>query len=155
MCHPGGAGHAGTLPAPEDTPTGAPTVRRDTLPEDVLSVVPATEDKTRSETVVVLLKSSKTGLPEHVAEHVIGKFWSALRALVAGHLSILGPGVLRALRMLAVFTCPAPESHREVHEHTVVPLMNDARGIISDEVKTRVIALLPKLWRRGPIPNEA
>jgi IS5 family transposase len=37
----------------------------------------------------------------------------------------------------------------------VVPLTNDARGNISDEVKAHVIALLPKLWRRGPIPNEA
>jgi hypothetical protein len=42
-----------------------------------------------------------------------------------------------------------------VHEHAVVPLMNDARDIISDEVKAHVIALLPKLWRPGPIPNEA
>jgi hypothetical protein len=45
-------------------------------------------------------------------------------------------------------------SHREVHDHAVVPLMNDARGVISDEVKARVIALVPRLWRRGAVVNE-
>jgi hypothetical protein len=107
---------------------------------------------------LLLTSSSKKGLRKHVAEGVIdlvlGKFWSALRALVAAHLPILGPGVLRALRMLAVFTCPAPEAHREVYEHAVVPLMSDARGVISDEVKARVIAQVPRLWRRGVIANE-
>jgi hypothetical protein len=67
---------------------------------------------------------------------------------VAVKVPILGPGVLRALRMLAVFACPAPEEHREVHRHAVIPLMNDTRGIISDDVKAQVLALVPRLWRR-------
>jgi hypothetical protein len=129
------------------------------LIQRVHDAVDLLSEKSKSFVKQVLLKSSsKKGLRKHVAEAVIdlvvGKVWSALRGLVATKLPILGPGVLRALRMLAVFTCPAPEAHREVHEHAVVPLMNDARGVISDEVKAHVIALVPKMWRRGTATNE-
>lgn len=100
----------------------------------------------------LLLQSSKRGLRQHVAEAVvdlvIGKVWSALGALVTAKVPILQPQVLRALRMLAVFTCPAPESHREVYKYAVVPLMNDARAVVSDEVKAQVAALVPKTWQR-------
>jgi hypothetical protein len=128
------------------------------LIQRVQDAVDLLSDKSKSFAKRVLLKSSKRGLRKHVAEAVIdvvlGRVWSALRGLVAAKLPILGPGVLRALRMLAVFTCPAPEAHREVHEHAVVPLMNDVHGVISDDVKAHVIALVPRAWRRGTATNE-
>lgn len=111
----------------------------------------------KSKTVAkrMLLKSSKKGLRKHIAEGVVdlvvGKVWSALRGLVAAKIPLLGPAGLRALRMLAVFTCPAPEAHREVYEHAVVPLMDDARGAISEEVKVRIIAHVSKRWRRHAV----
>ena len=118
--------------------------------QQVHDVVDLLSEKSRNFVTQVLLKSSKKGLRKHVIEAVVDlvvdKVWSALRGLAATKLPLLGPGMLRALRMLAVFTCPSPESHREVHQYAVVPLMNDAVGVISDEIKTHIIALVPKVW---------
>ena len=48
---------------------------------------------------------------------------------------------LRSLRILAVFICPAPEDHKEVREHALEPLRDDARAIITAQTKARLARL--------------
>ncbi len=128
------------------------------LIQRVHDAVDLLSEKSKSFVKQVLLRSSKKGLRKQVVEAVVdlvvGKVWSVLRGLAATKLSLLGPGMLRALRMLAVFTCPAPESHREVHQYAVAPLMKDAGTVITDEVKAHIIALVPKAWKRTAAAEE-
>jgi hypothetical protein len=40
-----------------------------------------------------------------------------------------------------VFICPAPEDHKEVREHALEPLRDDARAIITAQTKARLARL--------------
>lgn len=125
------------------------------LVQDAHDALGLLSEKSKIATKRILLMSSKRGLRRHVAEGVVdlvvGKFWLALRGLIVAKIPILGPAGLRALRMLAMFSCPAPEAHYEVYEHAVVPLMKDVHGMISEEVKAQVVALVSERWRRHTI----
>ena len=100
----------------------------------------------------VLSQRFDSGLPRLVTDAVIrlvvDKVWSALAKLLEAHFPLLGTDTLRALRMLAMFTCPSVEHHPEVYKHAVRPLMGDAHGIITDEIKTQVVTLFTAWWRR-------
>ncbi len=93
-----------------------------------------------------------SGLPRLVTDAVIrlvvDKVWSALVGLLEAHFPLLGTDTLRALRMLAIFTCPSVEHHPEVYKHAVRPLMGDAHEIITDEIKEHVVTLFSAWWRR-------
>ncbi|TYB96325.1 hypothetical protein FXF53_22385 [Micromonospora sp. WP24] len=93
-----------------------------------------------------------SGLPRLVTDAVISlvvdKVCSALARLLEAHFPLLGTDTLRALRMLAIFTCPSIEHHPEVYKHAVRPLLGDANEIITDEIKTQVVALFSAWWRR-------
>ncbi|MFD6713958.1 hypothetical protein AMK25_25010 [Micromonospora sp. TSRI0369] len=100
----------------------------------------------------VLSQRFNSGLPRLVTDAVIrlvvDKVWSALARLLEAHFPLLGTDTLRALRMLAMFACPWVEHHPEVYKHAVRPLMGDAHGIITDEIKTQVVTLFTAWWRR-------
>jgi hypothetical protein len=70
-------------------------------------------------------------------------------AATVGHLPLVhllsGERALLALRILAVFACPAPEEHAEVRTHALRPLIVDGRKILSDRVKEQLSELLPDL----------
>ncbi|MGC4878371.1 hypothetical protein ACLQ26_19195 [Micromonospora sp. DT43] len=86
-----------------------------------------------------------------VAGIVVDKVWSALARLFEAHFPLLGADTVRVLRMLAVFACPSVERHQDVYQHAVVPLMGDARGLVTEEVKAQVITLFTAWWqRKGP-----
>ncbi|MGW5555597.1 hypothetical protein ACWER9_00045 [Micromonospora sp. NPDC003944] len=86
-----------------------------------------------------------------VAGLVVDKVWSALTRLLEAHFPLLGADTLRVLRMLTVFACPSVERHRDVYQHAVVPLMGDARGLVTEEVKAQVTTLFTAWWqRKGP-----
>lgn len=53
---------------------------------------------------------------------------------------------LRALRILAVFICPAPAQHPAVRHHALKPLGEDATKILTDQTKTRLAELFTN-WR--------
>ncbi|MFE0529921.1 hypothetical protein ACFW0V_20235 [Micromonospora parva] len=93
-----------------------------------------------------------SGLPRLVTDAVIrlivDKVWSALARLLEAHFPLLGTDTLRVLRMLAIFTCPSVEHHPEVYKHAVRPLVGDANGIVTDEIKTHVVTLFSAWWRR-------
>ncbi|MFY1690458.1 hypothetical protein [Plantactinospora sp. WMMB782] len=93
-----------------------------------------------------------SGLPRLVTDAivrlVVDKVWSALVRLLEAHFPLLGTDTLRALRMLAIFTCPSVDHHPEVYKHAVRPLVGDAHGIITAEIKEHVVTLFTVWWRR-------
>jgi hypothetical protein len=78
-------------------------------------------------------------LTEHVVGMIVDKAWGAFKTAAVAHVPLFGlltsDELLRNLRMLAVFICPAPEKHEEVRKHAVDPLVKDARGYVSEEAK--------------------
>ncbi|MEV4822063.1 hypothetical protein [Micromonospora sp. NPDC049274] len=88
-----------------------------------------------------------------VVDIVVDKVWAALMRLLEAHFPLLGTDTVRVLRMLAVFACPSVERHRDVYQHAVVPLMGDAKGFVSEDVKAQVVTLFTAWWqRKGPEP---
>ena len=77
-----------------------------------------------------------------VVRLVVDKVLGAVKAVAAAKLpifaAITNDGVLRMLRILAVFSCPAPEDHPEVREHALDPLGDELLGILTDEAKDRL-----------------
>jgi hypothetical protein len=53
---------------------------------------------------------------------------------------------LRALRILAVFICPAPEQHEAVRQHALKPLRDDTTKILTDRTKARLNLLFAE-WQ--------
>jgi hypothetical protein len=88
------------------------------------------------------------GLRTAVAGIVVDKVWFALTKLLEVHFPFLGTDILRALRMLAVFSCPSIERHPEVYEHAVRPLLGDAGALISEDVKAQVSELFDAWGKR-------
>ncbi|WIX87937.1 hypothetical protein [Amycolatopsis sp. DG1A-15b] len=84
-------------------------------------------------------KDPRSQLTREVVGMIVDKAWGALKTAVLAHVPILelitSDELLRDLRILAVFICPAPEAHEEVREHAVTPLLEDARGYVSEETK--------------------
>ncbi|MBE1578757.1 hypothetical protein ACFORH_20015 [Amycolatopsis roodepoortensis] len=78
-------------------------------------------------------------LDEVVVGMIVDKAWGAFKVAAAAHSPLFGlltgDELLRNLRMLAVFICPAPEKHEEVRNHAVDPLVKDACGYVSTEAK--------------------
>lgn len=87
-------------------------------------------------------------LKDAVVDIVVEKVWSALARLLDAHFPLLGTDTVRVLRMLTVFACPSVERHRDVYQHAVVPLMGDARGFVTEDVKAQVVALFAAWWQR-------
>lgn len=56
---------------------------------------------------------------------------------------------LRAVRILAILICPAPEHHPAVAHNCVEPLINDAKSIISADTKKRLMEVFPADWLSG------
>ncbi len=96
----------------------------------------------------LIYKSSKQARRSRVTRFVIGfavdKAWSAFTNLPIFHVVIPPIGnILRALRILAILTCPAPEQHKEVRDECIKPL---GKEILSTETKDRLKAVLMKDW---------
>ncbi len=106
----------------------------------VLDTVP---DKAKRLIVETIRGSSKqekrTQLTEEVVGMIVDKAWNAFKTAAFAHSPLLGllasDELLRNLRMLAVFICPAPEKHEEVRKHAVDPLVKDTCGYVSAEAK--------------------
>ncbi|MFJ1761682.1 hypothetical protein ACIOD2_15280 [Amycolatopsis sp. NPDC088138] len=84
-------------------------------------------------------KDGRSLLTREVVGLIVDKAWGALKTAVIAHVPILelitSEELLRNLRILAVFICPAPEAHEEVREHAVTPLLDEVREHLSDETK--------------------
>jgi hypothetical protein len=97
--------------------------------------------------------SSKRGgrplITDRVIDIVVEKVWAAFKGVAVANVPLLSlitrEDAVRSLRILAVFSCPAPEDHDEVREHALKPLADEVPGILTDETKQR-LAKLFKEW---------
>lgn len=100
-------------------------------------------DKAKELIVEAICRSSKQGKRPQLTKAVVGmivdKAWGAFKTAAVAQVPLFGlltsEELLRNLRMLAVFICPAPEKHEEVRNHAVDPLVKDACGYVSAETK--------------------
>ncbi|WP_143168820.1 hypothetical protein [Amycolatopsis australiensis] len=100
-------------------------------------------DRAKKIIVKTIHRSSRSGkrplLTKYVVGIIVDKAWAAFKAATVAHSPLLAvltsEELLRNIRMLAVFTCPAPEKHEEVREHAVEPLADDVQGYVSDQAK--------------------
>jgi hypothetical protein len=58
--------------------------------------------------------------------------------------------LLRAMRILAVATCPAPEQHRSVAIYCLAPLET---GVLSSAMKQELTRALPPGWMNSSLPS--
>ncbi|WP_146247451.1 hypothetical protein [Micromonospora arborensis] len=96
----------------------------------------------------------------HVTEAVIGlivdKAWHGIQTAAFAGAPLLdlisNEEALRALRILAVFICPAPAQHPAVRQHALKPLGEDATKILTDQTKTRLAELFTDWRADGDVP---
>jgi len=120
----------------------------------VLKAIPNDAKKTVKRAI---LDSSQHPLRAHVSERVVDivvdRVWGVFLAAITGGVPALtalsSDELLRDLRILAVFICPAPEHHAEVREHAMKPLGDEATEILKDETK----AQLAKVFSEWSHPN--
>lgn len=104
-----------------------------------------------------IVQSSKQKYRGRVSERalgiVVGRVFAAIKTATIAHVPLLnlltGQRALLALRILAVFTCPAPEDHTEVRKYALEPLASDGREILTNRVKEWLGDLLPD-WSTNP-----
>lgn len=129
--------------------------------QEVLSRIP---DRAKDEVKRMVLDTDRQRVRDlvtaKVVDVVVDRVWKVFFAMVAGNVPVLGvlnsKELLRSLRILAVFICPAPEKHPEVLTDALRPLAGDAERILSEETKTRLGELF-KDWianRPGPGTGE-
>lgn len=101
-------------------------------------------DEAKTDIKRAILNSTMQGgrarVTSEIVDVVVDRVWQALLVQVP-LLGIDTEQTLRALRILAVFICPAPESHKEVRVHALKPLGDDAREILSSKTKDRLTEL--------------
>ncbi|MDG4824922.1 hypothetical protein O7635_23990 [Asanoa sp. WMMD1127] len=81
---------------------------------------------------------------------VVDKVWKGFEAATFAGFPLLdlvtSEEATRALRIMAVFICPAPEKHRDVRRYALKPLGDDAAKILTDQTKARLGELFTE-WR--------
>lgn len=91
------------------------------------------------------MQAKRSSVTSAVVDVVVDKVWRAFKGAMFAHVPLLSiitsEDALRSLRILAVFTCPAPENHQEVREHALKPLGDDAKRILTAQTKTRLAKL--------------
>ena len=98
------------------------------------------------------MKDERPDVTSAVVDIVVDRVWSAFKGAVIGNIPLLSiithEDTLRSLRIIAVFICPAPEDHKEVREHALKPLSNDARKILTAQTEARLTKLFDE-WMTG------
>ncbi len=98
------------------------------------------------------MDAKRSHVTNHVVDIVVDRVWQAFKGAMVAQVPLLSiitrEEALRNLRILAVFTCPAPEKHKEVREHALKPLGDDARQILTEKTKERLAKLFDE-WATG------
>ncbi|MGH7927374.1 MAG: hypothetical protein ACREQV_06240 [Candidatus Binatia bacterium] len=98
------------------------------------------------------MQAERSAVTRKVVDVVVDRVWQAFKTATFAHyplLSILdSEEVLRSLRILAVFTCPAPENHKEVYEYAFKPLGDDATKILTERTKKQLAKVFEE-WETG------
>ncbi|WBB71443.1 hypothetical protein O7602_16920 [Micromonospora sp. WMMD1128] len=105
------------------------------------------------------LQAERPHVTEAVVALIVDKAWQGFQAAAFAGAPLLDlishEEALRALRILALFICPAPAQHPAVRQHALKPLGEDATKILTDQTKTRLADLFTD-WRsdRAAPPGE-
>lgn len=98
------------------------------------------------------LQAKRSYVTRAVVDVVVDRVWQAFKGAMCGQVPLLSiitsEDALRSLRILAVFTCPAPEKHKEVCDHALKPLGDDAKKILTAQTKARLAKLFDE-WTSG------
>jgi hypothetical protein len=88
------------------------------------------------------MQRGRSRLTSAVVDVVVAKVWSAFKGVLLVKVPLLSvltsEDAARSLRILAMFACPAPERHQEVREHALKPIGDDAKKILTDQVKAHL-----------------
>lgn len=113
-------------------------------------------DRATAFVVEKIMQSSEQQFRQKINEEVlgivVGNVFTAIRTATIAHVPVLellrGERALLALRILALFACPAPEDHLEVRKYALDPLAGDGRDILTARAKEWLGDLLPD-WAAG------
>ncbi|PZG03586.1 hypothetical protein C1I95_33745 [Micromonospora craterilacus] len=90
-------------------------------------------------------QAERPHVTETVIDLIVDKAWQAFRTAAFSGVPLLdilsSDEALRALRVLAVFICPAPAQHPAVRQHALRPLGDDATKILNDRTKAKLTEL--------------
>ncbi|MGC5054714.1 hypothetical protein ACLQ2S_25050 [Micromonospora sp. DT48] len=107
-------------------------------------------DKVKSMILGSALQANRPHVTEAVVGLIVDEVWQGFQAAAFGSVPLLdlisNEEALRALRILAVFICPAPAQHAAVRQHALKPLGEDVTKILTDQTKTRLAELFAD-WR--------
>lgn len=107
-------------------------------------------DKVKSMILASSAQAERPHLTEAVVGLIVDKAWHAFQAAAFTGVPLLdlisNDEALRALRILAVFICPAPAQHPAVRQHALKPLGDDATRILTAETKITLAELFAE-WR--------
>lgn len=98
------------------------------------------------------MQPERPAVTRAVVDIVVDRVWQAFKTATFAHYPLLSvldsEEVLRSLRILAVFTCPAPENHKEVCEYALKPLGDDAMKVLTEQTKKRLAKVFEE-WATG------
>lgn len=114
--------------------------------QNVLEKIPESAKKLVTQEILgSSMQAKRSYVTSVVVDVVVDRVWQAFKGAMCVHVPLLSiitsEDALRSLRILAVFTCPAPEKHKEVREHALKPLGDDAKKILTEQTKTRLAKL--------------
>ncbi|HYI05228.1 MAG TPA: hypothetical protein VD858_10085 [Reyranella sp.] len=93
---------------------------------------------------------NRSHVTEAVVVLIVDKVWAGFGAATFAGFPLLdlvtSEEATRALRILAVFICPAPEKHEELRRYALKPLGEDASKILTEQTKARLGELFAE-WR--------
>ncbi|WBB52459.1 hypothetical protein [Verrucosispora sp. WMMD573] len=96
------------------------------------------------------LQPDRPHVTDALVSLIVDKAWHGFQAAAFAGAPLLdlisNDEALRALRILAVFICPAPAQHPALRQHALKPLGEDATKILTDQTKTRLAELFTD-WR--------
>ncbi|MEV4693059.1 hypothetical protein AB0K27_18315 [Micromonospora echinospora] len=91
------------------------------------------------------LQAGRPNVTEAVVGLIVDKAWRGFQVAAFSGVPLLdlisNEEALRALRILAVFICPAPAQHPAVRQHALTPLGEDATKILTDRTRARLAEL--------------
>ncbi|MCU1293577.1 MAG: hypothetical protein JWP08_2427 [Bryobacterales bacterium] len=121
--------------------------------QNVLEKIPESAKKLVKQAILSSsMQTKRSYVTNAVVDVLVDRVWQAFKGAMCGHVPLLsiitGEDTLRSLRILAVFTCPAPEKHKEVREHALKPLGDDVKKILTEQTKMRLAKLFDE-WATG------
>lgn len=92
-------------------------------------------------------RDGRSAVEDFQVKLAVNEAWKVIQELpfVKALLPEVGE-LLRAIRILAILICPAPEHHREVIVHCVNPLRDE---LVSEATQERLERVLPSKWLPG------